>query len=91
MPAQKVHDAPYNYRGYYDAEPEGLAHVRIFDRGSEPPILVAGKGAGTIKTGRHVVHPKNTPLNNLYLSLLDRVGVHAETLGDSTGKLQQLF
>jgi hypothetical protein len=55
------------------------------------PILVAGRGAGTIKTGRHVVHPKNTPLNNLYLSLLDRMGVHAETLGDSTGKLQQLF
>jgi hypothetical protein len=55
------------------------------------PILVAGKGAGTIKTGRHVVHPKNTPLNNLYLSLLDRVGVPAETLGDSTGKLKGLF
>jgi hypothetical protein len=55
------------------------------------PILVAGKGAGTIKTARHIRYPDNTPLNNLYLSLLDRVGVPAETLGDSTGKLQGLF
>lgn len=55
------------------------------------PILVLGKGGGTIKTGRHVRYARNTPLNNLYLSLLDRMGVHAETLGDSTGRLQQLF
>ncbi len=55
------------------------------------PILLAGKAAGTIKTGRHMVYPNRTPLNNLFLSMLDRVGVHAETLGDSTGKLQQLM
>jgi hypothetical protein len=55
------------------------------------PIVVAGKGGGTIRTGRHVRFADNTPLNNLYLSLLDRIGVPAETLGDSTGRLQQLF
>jgi hypothetical protein len=55
------------------------------------PVLLAGKGAGTIKTGRHVRYADNTPMNNLYLSMLDRVGVPADTLGDSTGRLQQLF
>jgi hypothetical protein len=55
------------------------------------PILVAGRGGGTIHTGRHITYPDNTPLNNLYLSLLDRMGIPAEHLGDSTGKLQQLF
>jgi hypothetical protein len=55
------------------------------------PIILLGKGGGTIKSGRHVRYAQNTPLNNLHLSLLDRMGVHAETLGDSTGKLQQLF
>jgi len=57
----------------------------------ELPILVAGKGGGTIHTGRHTRYPRNTPLNNLYLSLLDRMGIPAETLGDSTGPLPGLF
>jgi len=55
------------------------------------PILLAGKGGGMIKSGRHVVYPNQTPLTNLFLSLLDRMRVHAETLGDSTGKLAQLM
>ncbi len=55
------------------------------------PILLAGKGGGTIKTGRHVNYAANTPMNNLFLSMLDRVGVPGETLGDSTGKLTGLF
>ncbi len=55
------------------------------------PIMFAGKGGGTIKTGRHVKYTNGTPLNNLFLSMLDRLGIPAETLGDSTGKLQQLF
>jgi hypothetical protein len=54
-------------------------------------ILLAGKGAGTIKSGRHVVYPNQTPMTNLFLSMLDRMGVRAETLGDSTGKLAQLM
>ena len=54
------------------------------------PILVAGKAGGTIRGGRHVVYPKNTPLNNLYLSMLERVGVTTKALGDSTGPLMSL-
>ena len=54
------------------------------------PILVAGKAGGTIKGGRHLVYPKNTPLNNLYLSMLDRAGLPTTGLGDSTGALPKL-
>jgi len=54
------------------------------------PILLAGKGGGSIRTGRHVRYPKNTPLNNLFLSLLDRIGAPVEKLGDSTGRLEGL-
>jgi hypothetical protein len=39
----------------------------------------------------NLVYPNQTPRTNLFLSLLDRMGVHAETLGDSTGKLAQLM
>ncbi|HRI44553.1 MAG TPA: DUF1552 domain-containing protein [Fimbriimonadaceae bacterium] len=55
------------------------------------PILLAGGGAGTLKGGRHLRFDRNTPMNNLFLSMLDRVGVRVEKLGDSTGKLQGLF
>jgi hypothetical protein len=54
------------------------------------PILVAGRGGGIIKPGRHVKYPDNTPLNNLFLSLLDRIECHTDTLGDSTGALTGL-
>jgi hypothetical protein len=58
----------------------------------ELPILVAGKGGGTLKTGRHLAYPKDkdTPLTNLYLSLLDRMDVHVPSFGDSTGQLPEL-
>ncbi len=55
------------------------------------PILVAGRAGGRIKQGRHVTFPAETPMTNLLLSVLDCVGVHAEKLGDSTGRVQQLF
>ncbi len=54
------------------------------------PLLVAGSGGGTLHPGRHLRYPVETPTNNLYLALLDRVGVYTETLGDSTGKLEHL-
>jgi hypothetical protein len=52
------------------------------------PILLAGGGAGTLQPGRHLRVPPKTPMTNLYLALLDRLGVHAERLGDSTGRLE---
>jgi hypothetical protein len=55
------------------------------------PVLLAGKAGGTFRTGRHIVYQNHTPLNNLFLSMLDRMGVRIETLGNSTGKLNQLF
>ena len=55
------------------------------------PILLAGGGGGTIKTGRHIRYPNETPLTNLFLSLLDRMKVPAEKVGDSTGKLTGLL
>ncbi len=51
------------------------------------PILLAGRANGTIKTGRHVRYPKETPLTNLYVSMLDRMGVEVPGFGDSTGEL----
>jgi hypothetical protein len=51
------------------------------------PVLVAG-GAGVFKTGRHVVHPGNTPLANLFVSMLNGVGVPAKNFGsDGNGPL----
>jgi hypothetical protein len=49
------------------------------------PVLIAGGGAGAIKGARHVRYEDQTPLTNLELSLLDRLGVHIDRLGDSTG------
>ena len=54
------------------------------------PVVLAGKGGGTIVTGRHVRYPKETPMTNLFLSMLDRLGAPAERIGDSTGQLPQL-
>ena len=54
------------------------------------PILVAGKGGRTLKTARHVRYPKETPLTNLYVSLLERMDVKVESFGDSTGRLTDL-
>jgi hypothetical protein len=52
------------------------------------PILLAGRGAGTIDSGRHVRLDKETPLNNLFLSMLDRVDSSIESLGDSSGRVE---
>ncbi len=54
------------------------------------PIILAGGGCGTLKTGRHIRYPKETPLNNLWLSMLNRMDVEVARLGDSTGSLSDL-
>ncbi len=54
------------------------------------PIVLLGGGNGTIKPGRHIRYPKDTPLNNLWLSMLDRMDAHTDKLGDSTGHLTGL-
>ena len=54
------------------------------------PELVVGGGAGHLTGGRHLKYPKDTPMNNLLVSMLDKAGVPAENLGDSTGRLVEL-
>ncbi len=54
------------------------------------PILLVGKGGGTLKPGRHVRFAHDTPVNNLWMSMLDRMGTPVEKLGDGTGLLPGL-
>jgi Protein of unknown function (DUF1552) len=55
------------------------------------PIILAGGAAGRIKGGRYLTFPGDeTPLTNLYLTMLDKVGVPTEKFGDSTGRLNRL-
>lgn len=56
-------------------------------RHTDLPIIVAGHGGGTIKTGTRSVAGPDTPMTNLFLSLLDRVGIREERFGDSTDRL----
>lgn len=51
------------------------------------PLVVVGGGTGQLKGGRVVKSPHKTPMNNLLLGLLDKVGVHPENFGDATGTL----
>ncbi len=53
------------------------------------PILLAGRGGG-VETGRHIKYEHETPLNNLYLSMLQRFGGDVLSFGDSTGPLSEL-
>jgi Protein of unknown function (DUF1552) len=52
------------------------------------PNLILGGASGQQEGGRHLKYPDHTPMTNLLLSMLDKVGVPMETLGDSTGSLQ---
>ena len=54
------------------------------------PILIAGRGNGALRPGRFLQYPKGTPTTNLWLTLLDRMDVHPESVGDSTGRLEHL-
>ena len=70
---------------YGSGNSDGNAHNH-----DDLPILLAGGGCGTIKTGRHIRYYKDTPLNNLWLSMLNRMQIDIAQLGDSTGSLTKL-
>ena len=70
---------------YGSAIADGNAHSH-----HDLPVLLAGKGGGTIASGRLIVSPKETPLNNLFLSMLDRMDAGVDSLGDSSGRLKGL-
>jgi hypothetical protein len=52
------------------------------------PLVLAGCGSGELKGGRHIRYPKDTPLANLQLTLLDKLGIPVENFGDSNRKLE---
>jgi hypothetical protein len=52
------------------------------------PIIVAGGVSGQLKGGRHLKFPAHTPMSNLMLSLLDKMGVQQDKFGDSSSKLE---
>lgn len=54
------------------------------------PVALFGRGGGTLLSGRHIRYPQETPMCNLFLSLLDRAGGSANQFGDSTGRLRHL-
>jgi Protein of unknown function (DUF1552) len=55
------------------------------------PLVLVGGASGQLKGGRHILYPKETPMNNLLLSMLDKAGVPSpDKLGDSTGRLDRL-
>jgi hypothetical protein len=70
---------------YGSAICDGNSHTH-----SNLPVILAGHGGGKIKPGRHIAYPKGTPMTNLYVSLLDHMGVPMEKFGDSNGKLEHL-
>jgi uncharacterized protein DUF1552 len=67
----------------------GLSNPDAHDH-HDLPILLAGGGAGQLRGGRHIKYPLDTPLANLHMTLLDKMGVPVERLGDSTGKIELL-
>ena len=68
----------------------GMGNPSLHDH-ENLPILVAGGAASGLKGGRHIKYDKGTPLANLHLTLLDRVGIRLDSFGDSNGKVEDLF
>ena len=68
----------------------GMGNPDIHDH-RNLPALVAGGGNGTLKGGRHIRYAERTPMANLHLTLLDKVGVKLDSFGDSAGKIPELM
>jgi hypothetical protein len=68
----------------------GMGNPDVHDH-SNLPIVVAGKAAGALKGARHIKYEKQTPLANLHLTLLDKIGVRLDRFVDSTGKIEELL
>ena len=67
--------------------------MNAFDRDMGRELAVVHYGDGeyaVLKPGRHVRYEKETPMTNLHLALLDRMGVKTDRLGDSTSKLERI-
>jgi hypothetical protein len=68
----------------------GMGNPNVHDH-VNLPIIVAGGGAGRMKGGRHIKYAEPTPLANLHLTLLEKVGVQLDRFADSQGKINELL
>ena len=68
----------------------GMGNPNLHDH-TKLPIVVAGGAAGSFRGGRHVTFQNSTPLANLHLTLLDRVGISQDQFADSNGRFDDLF
>jgi hypothetical protein len=68
----------------------GIGNPNVHDH-TNLPILVAGGSATGMKGGRHIKYARPTPLANLHLTLLDKVGAHLDKFADSQGQVDELF
>ncbi len=68
----------------------GMGNPNVHDH-VNLPILVAGGGAGRLKGARHITYAEPTPLANLHLTLLEKVGVRLDAFADSKGKVEELL
>ena len=68
----------------------GMGNPNVHDH-VNLPIIVAGGAAGHMRGGRHIQFKDATPLANLHLTLLDKVGVRIDSFADSDGKVDELF
>jgi hypothetical protein len=68
----------------------GMGNPNVHDH-INLPVLVAGGGATGMKGGRHIKYAEATPLANLHLTLLERVGVRMDAFADSKGKVDELL
>ncbi len=67
----------------------GIADGNVHTHDQLPTVL-AGRGGGSVRPGRHITYQRETPVTNLFTSMIERVGVPPEYLGDSTGPLHGL-
>ena len=68
----------------------GMGNPNVHDH-INLPILIAGGAAGGMRGGRHIRFKEPTPLANLHLTMLDKVGVRLDQFADSNGKVDELF
>jgi hypothetical protein len=68
----------------------GMGNPNVHDH-VNLPVLVAGGAAGSVRGGRHIRYAEPTPLANLHLTLLERVGVRMDSFADSKGKIDELL
>ena len=91
---QKLHDTPDGDGSLLDHTVymygSGIGNPSLHDH-QNLPNLVAGGAASGMNGGQHIRYKEETPLANLHLTLLDRVGVHLDSFEDSSGKIENLF